>query len=345
MPGFMNDELRLLRDNLSCAHCDCIFSGSNSQARKVKYEHLHVYCSAACRHAAQRQMLSTPVPQHGPCPTCGKMFFSRRQNVIFCNMKCYKASEQFVAMLAQNRERMPHMPRPDNRETMKCLECGIEFYIRPSAKRTRKFCRTVCYRSYMAKRFDRWIASPEEMALPQAYDEFLDREELPCIVGSCHWRGRHLSLHVNQVHGLRVSDFKRAAGFNLKTGIIARPLAELLQARPHQGVAVNTFPDAAQRGRAKLASHPEIRGYKSNEGKEHSAKARLLMLADSPRPSRRCKACKKIFEQSTPFGKTLYCSRPCRDSHYREIARAKAKIRVRQEDGTFKWIAPDTNHN
>ena len=84
----------------------------------------------------------------------------------------------------------------------------------------------------MAKRFDRWIANPQTLALPQAYDEFLTGEELPCLVEGCNWRGQWLSLHMNYTHGVPADEFKRAAGFNLKSGIISGPMREALAQRP-----------------------------------------------------------------------------------------------------------------
>ena len=39
------------------------------------------------------------------------------------------------------------------------------------------------------------------------------------------------------------------------------------------------------------------------------------------------------------MGKALYCSLECRDSAYAEQRRKRAKQRVRQKDGTFKWVA------
>ena len=70
MAGFMNAELVKIRDNLVCGHCECKFVGSDSQARKVKYEACIVYCSSTCRHAMMRKKFSTPAPNRGPCTHC-----------------------------------------------------------------------------------------------------------------------------------------------------------------------------------------------------------------------------------------------------------------------------------
>lgn len=229
---------------------------------------------------------------------------------------------------------------------MPCLECGTEFYQKPPSKgrQARKFCSTTCYRAYLAKRFDRWIANPEGMALPQCYDEFLDREELACVVEGCYWKGRHLTLHMNQAHGVKADEFKRAAGFNLSTGVIAKPLAVALREREIIGVAAG-MDDASRAAVLALAQEAIAENpirYRSLEGREHAKKARALLLLCAG-PERTCAGCSRKFRQRTPMGKALYCSRECRDSAYAEQRRATAKQRVRQEDGTFRWVAPNAD--
>ena len=365
MAKFMNAELAAIRDNLECGHCGCKFKGSDSQAWKVKYERRTTYCSDVCRKAASSQkareqaMREGKKPRKGvlagPCKTCGKMFESRIDK-MFCSMDCYTKSDQFKEMLAENRKKIiPEAPelsaamRAQIAEKLKkgqdvpCLECGTEFYQkRPSkGKPARKFCSTTCYRSYLAKRFDRWIANPEGLALPQCYDEFLDREELACVVEGCDWHGQWLTLHMNQAHGVRAEEFKRAAGFNLSTGVIAKPLAQALCQRANVGVALNQDGTALDLALAVLASGQKTNiRYRSLEGREHAKKARAMW---GPGPMRQCEGCGKVFQQSTPAGRALYCSPDCRDAHYAEERRSKAKQRVRQEDGTFKWVAPNAN--
>lgn len=201
-----------------------------------------------------------------------------------------------------------------------CLECGQSFYQKPACKtaRAKKFCCRVCYRSYAAKRFDRYVANPESMALPQCYDEFLDRDELRCLIEGCDWHGLHLSIHMNQTHGIRADELKRAAGFNLGTGVVARPLAERLQARSLRGVGVLRDLDAWMLGQAVLQQKGYIR-YKSLEGREHQYKARALL--SGPGPERQCKGCGKVFQQTSVFGRTLYCTFQCRDYHYAQVRR------------------------
>ena len=356
MAGFINAELEAIRDNLECGHCGARFKGSDSQARKVKYEKQAVYCSATCRTAAISQKAREQAAMEGkklrkgvlsgPCKTCGKLFESRIDK-MFCSLDCYTKSEQFKGMVAENLKKAGSLESIHRRaqaaklgQDVPCLECGTEFYQKlPSKGRAaRKFCDTTCYRSYLAKRFDRWVANPEGMALPQCYDEFLDREELACVVDGCDWHGQHLTLHMNQAHGVRADEFKRAAGFNLSTGVIAKPLAVALRERGLLGVAANM--DDADRAAAlalsqkALAANP-IR-YRSLEGREHAKKARSMLGVG---PQRTCDGCGALFQQSTPMGKAKYCSIECRDSAYAKQRKASAKQRVRQQDGTFKWVA------
>ena len=357
MPKFMNAVLEAIRDNLECGHCCCKFKGSDSQAWKVKYEKQTVYCSTVCRNAATGQKAREQAVREGkrlrkgvlagPCKTCGKMFESRIDK-MFCSMDCYTKSEQFKNMVAENRKKAGSSESIARRaqaaklgQDIPCLECGTDFYQkRPSKGRpVRKFCGTSCYRSYLAKRFDRWVANPEGLALPQCYDEFLDKEELACVVEGCDWHGQWLTLHTNQTHGIRAEEFKRAAGFNLSTGVIARPLAQALCQRANVGVALNHDGSALDLARAALANGQNLNiRYRSLEGREHAKKARAMW---GPGPTRHCAGCGKVFTQSTPAGKALYCSVECRDAHYAAERRAKVKQRVRQQDGTFKWVAPN----
>ena len=300
---------------LVCRHCGASFEGTRQQR---KHRSRGSYCSEACRLAAVRKLLCTPVPNRGPCPVCGEGFFSRSAKV-YCSLACYNRSPQFQEMIRRN---MEHNKSPEVRAKIAaslrsgamvvCVECGREFYKK--RKLQRRFCSQTCYRSYFARRFDRWIANPEGMQLPQCYDEFLDGEELPCLVAGCGWRGKQLALHVNQAHGCRADEFKRAAGFNLNTGVVARPLAEVLRGRDLVGIARATEAERALALQAALAA-PLVRDYRSFEGHEHRIKACQLRLED-PGPERRCRQCGAPFWQRTRMGRTLYCSVACRSRYY-----------------------------
>lgn len=57
--------LEALRDNLECGHCGAKFKGSDSQARKVKYEKRVVYCSGTCRMAASSKKAQEQARREG----------------------------------------------------------------------------------------------------------------------------------------------------------------------------------------------------------------------------------------------------------------------------------------
>lgn len=321
MTKFMNAELVAIRDSLPCGHCKAIFQGSDSQAWKVKYEKATVYCSSICRHAALRGKFSTPVPNRGPCPVCNKTF-SSRSDKVYCSVACYVASDQFAAMTksAQKASLAPEVrekiaAKLRTGSTVCCLECGDEFYGK--ASRPRKFCSTSCYRSFLAKRFDRWIANPEGIALLQCYDEFLDREELTCVISGCEWHGVHLTVHMNQAHGVRSDEFKRASGFNLRTGVVAKPLAQALQQRDLRGVALLPKNDSyrlEQLAKAQEQSGRYIR-YTSPESREHFRKS-MTLLKNDPGPLRICSGCGNEFQQRFATGRALYCTIDCRNQTY-----------------------------
>lgn len=327
----MNAELCAIRDSLTCGHCGCTFRGSDSQAWKVKYEKKTVYCSDACRHASLRNKYSKPIPNRGPCPTCGNNFFSR-QDKKFCSLDCYIKSDQFQKMAHSVRPMTAEARERGRQKLLKggmvvCMECGVEFQGKRS--KSRKFCTSSCYRSFMAKRFDRWVANPRGMALPQCYDEFLDQEELPCLVEGCDWTGRHLTVHMNMAHGMRSEEFKRAAGFNLNTGVIARPLAELMQARPLQGIAT----PGIERIRPPEENGQYMR-YKSAEACEHHKKAAAL-ASQMHGPDRACKGCGITFTQPNAMGRKLFHSVECRDAFYAAKRRRGKSERKRDEKGRY----------
>ena len=78
-----------------------------------------------------------------------------------------------------------------------------------------------------------------KIALPQAFDEFLTSDVLPCLVEGCDWKGHHLSMHMNQTHGVTAENFKKLAGFNLGSGIVSAPLHQHYCERDHVGIATD----------------------------------------------------------------------------------------------------------
>ena len=140
----------------------------------------------------------------------------------------------------------------------------------PGRAKSRKFCNQRCYRAYMRDRFDRWVASRETIGTLNNYDEFLSSEELFCLVDGCGWQGRNLSTHMNFAHGVQADEFKRAAGFNLTTGVISAPLAELMADRPQSntGFPGRKMPPDVGGGR--------VTKYYSREALEHHRKAMII---------------------------------------------------------------------
>jgi uncharacterized C2H2 Zn-finger protein len=293
---------------LKCPHCAVEFLGTASQIKHHKYEGRTAYCSDICRKTAMSNRMRKPMPTHGPCPTCGNMFESRTSK-IYCSQTCYSASPAFEKMREENilkaiKASAKSLEEFRELNTINCLECSAPFYQPPAKKR--RFCSNLCSRSYMAKRFDRWVASPERIALPQNFDEFLTQTELPCLVEGCGWVGKSLSGHMNQAHGVPASEFKRAAGFNLGTGVVSADLSAAMSLRPQVGVALAGLEWTPP-------TNPQTRGYISLEAREHRRKARLMCEGGPIRP---CKGCGKDFQQSTVYGKAQFCSRECRDFAY-----------------------------
>jgi hypothetical protein len=237
--------------------------------------------------------------------------FQSRKAKIFCSMKCYTTSDKFREMIREVHERLKAKPRkPPTMVEKTCMECGTGFSVLQRSK-AKRFCTRLCYRRYMEKRFDRFIANPEEIALPQCYDEFLSQPVLHCLVKDCGWMGHALSNHMNYTHGIRARDFKKAAGFNLNSGIVSATMQEHLSGREYLGgVAVYTYPQCAG-----------VRtSYKSLEGREHAQKAQALARYTYEK-ERTCAWCKTNFMQSSSMGRALFCSRACRNE------RDKSKLR------------------
>jgi len=252
-------------------------------------------------------------PLSGPCKVCGAMFKVRGTRARqFCSMRCYISSDEFKKnrLEASAKGTAASAARWSDWEplTIPCIECGTVFRAKPVDRR--KYCSSMCYRKYMAKRFDRYIANPEKIALPQAYDEFLTKDTLHCLIEGCDWSGNHLSLHMNQAHGISARQFKKLAGFNLSSGIVSKPLHEALCERPIQGNAaslVGTFKDRPMQPKER---------YISAEAREHSMKTRALIIGSETGPVRTCLGCNKKFTQRSPFGKAKFHSIECRDAYY-----------------------------
>lgn len=198
------------------------------------------------------------------------------------------------------------------KEVMSCLNCEKEVLRRTGVnKKHHKYCSMVCYREYMAARFDRYIASPESLALPQNYDEFLSRDELPCLIEGCGWSGQRLSNHMNLTHGIKKQKFKEMAGFNATTGVCT-PDQSRKMSEGRIGIGwgadyMDYLRSLQRRGVVPPDSYePRL------EAKEHMAKARALMV----RPEREflCVGCGGVIKTTALIKK--YCTTECRDRHY-----------------------------
>jgi hypothetical protein len=295
----------------TCGHCGSEFELSAAQKSGVLRHGWTPYCSQLCKIAAFKAKRKRPIPEpNKKCPVCGEIFTSKTwYDKKYCSLKCYISTPEFKERMKANAAKAAELASiragniPGKVKTI-CLECGGEIIYKPSQKK--KYCNSLCYRRYMAKRFDRFIASPQTIALPQNYDEFLSLDELPCLIEGCSWKGHNLSFHMNMTHGVQARTFKKAAGFNLKSGIISAPLQETLRGWARHGGIVPGY---------KGTGCMEMPRYRGLEAKEHYTKAMALKLAKSG-PLRQCKNCGKVFAQSTPMGETKYCTTDCRQDFY-----------------------------
>lgn len=273
----------------------------------VKYEpknYLQKYCSHACRTVAGNANDSRH--QCGPCPTCGAMFRSRRKDKVFCSLQCYTASDQFKEMsMANISTASPNVGSPKI-----CPACNCEF---PRSRRA-KYCSDRCRRRFFAERFDRWIANPEQISLPQNFDEFLVRDVLPCPVVGCGWEGEHLSTHVNFAHGITAREFKKLCGFNIGTGLVGEKLSAWFSERTKRFIADGIIKSGDDCNLVPGYQGSRSFGYVSLESKEHRAKANAMRPNNSQKTNP-CRECGVLVAQ--PFaGRKEYCSTACRSRYY-----------------------------
>ena len=255
----------------------------------------------------------------GVCPTCGKGFKSKSAKQ-FCSLVCYVASPIFKKQAAAQQKKMVERKRlrfgyadPTQKYVVCCKNCGKVVETRKS--RPKQYCSSICRREYFAKRFDRWIASPEEIALPQNYDEFLCKDTLPCLMEGCEWEGRALSAHMNFAHGVTAAEFKEMAGFNDTTGVVCRETHVKMSQRMQQW---RTRPGASHMdanltgSRLGMVAKP-----RRLEGKEHAKKSMAEMLSRKPGRTLNCRQCGTTIEQPI-IGHRLYCNDKCRSKFYIE---------------------------
>lgn len=216
-------------------------------------------CDAHLYHAYKNKKLPPKINVRAihekTCPVCGELFKTKDESKTYCKQRCYLNSQKFKDIHSKR------MVRVENT----CFECKEQFLTRVCQKR--KFCSKKCFREFFSSRFDRFVANPEKIALPQCYDEFLTQEELPCLIEGCNWSGKCLGIHVNLFHGITAEKFREMAGFNRGTALVTMAVSDY-----RSEVAKRVFKeedrhpidqcDHVQRGKTRL------------EGKEHAVKVR-----------------------------------------------------------------------
>jgi hypothetical protein len=176
----------------------------------------------------------------------------------------------------------------------------------------------------MANRFDRFIANPESLALPQCYDEYLTGDELTCLIEGCGWSGKALSMHMNMSHGIPKKKFKEMAGFNASTGVIPTAYSERLsQAKIDQGWSAEHMKHL----RSLVKNRKFHRdGTQRLEGKEHLRKSQALSRAE--RNIRTvCEGCQTVFLTGEMHKK--FCTIECRTQYYSEVQKKQRQANKR----------------
>ena len=304
----------------TCPWCRTVFAPTFHQRKNRKWGNVEFsYCKIECRYAAIGNLTKLHVPPgikgkrgpvRGPCQQCGEMYRSHH-NRYFCSLQCYIRSPKFVAASREAAKRGLPVGKS-------CRGCGTAFEVEYKKRKYRHFCRPACRRKYFADRFDRWVANPESIALPQNYDEFLDREALSCPVDGCEWDGVNLSIHCNHVHGIPSDRLKEMLGFNKTTGLCTPAVSEALRLRDNcPGLSAEAL--AAMRPASSVRKR-ELRA----EGREHARKASADMAhtVDPDKPTVPCRQCGAAVEQMVT-GKRVFCSFACQSACHRALGRAR----------------------
>ncbi len=320
----------------TCPECMKLFRPTAKQSYFRKTGRVRLsYCAPACRaqHHGRQLRVSVPAGVKGkrgpvapdPCHQCGCRFRSY-SNKSYCSFQCYRVSAVFKArtreQINQVNARQRAAAGADDPTcptvTTTCPACSKET-VRPFGKRDRRFCSKVCKRQFFADRFDRWIANPESIALPRNYDEFLTRDELPCLVAGCDWVGRNLGIHANHAHGITADRLKELAGFNKGTGLVTPELSRHLAERPcltdpnRVASFVVNRPDPTTLGN-RAGRQPRL------EAKEHWQKVNALKVATheaADKPARECRHCGGPVPQPA-IGARYYCNDTCRNRYYHD---------------------------
>lgn len=256
--------------------------------------------------------MTTPTPKKLPpeytCLQCGKAFASASKKK-YCCRKCYTSSPQFRAMIQR------HIDSQRTAYASQCLVCGKAMQVTPS--RAKYTCSKDCEREYRRRRFDRWIANPETIALPQNYDEFLSKDQLPCLVEGCTWVGAQLSTHMNFAHGVTATEFKQMAGFN-RTQAVVTPALHHVQRQQALDRELGRDPVTRSVGVGNLT--PRQTFPRSLQTREAASKGRLLKVPTRGEVTGVCAHCEKPFTYQPPAwgpAHREYCSKKCQAKAHR----------------------------
>lgn len=333
------DTLQLHR--FECSTCGKQFESRDRNQLASQRGGRNVFCSLECRKKKELEMQRLRPGRHvcGPCPTCNAMFRSVVSTKRFCSLDCYiKSGEPQKRLKDANAARA---------KEWKCQYCGKD------APRKRKFCNDFCRRRFFAERFDRFIANPEDILTPQNFDEFLNRDELPCLVEGCDWVGVGLSRHVNLAHGIPADKFKELAGFNRGSGLMgvsARETRSVIMKRLIEEGIIKpcAFPLSESSRERRDSPRPEGRehwqkavaisgglqrlieaGTASSRTEEHRKAASERMkqtIAECPRITLTCVECGVQYQTlETHRGRSKFCGQKCRNAHNNRRRRSIAR--------------------
>lgn len=298
----------------TCGWCEKLFTSSVREQLIAKNAGRAVYCSKECAVARVR---AQPAPWRGPCVHCGKMFRAQGLNRRYCTMACYHASpecrqrlqEQSVAIGAAKVEQSgtAHLVG------RLCVVCQKTISVK---NRHRDCCSRQCWRQYFAERFDRFVANPEAIALPQNFDEFLSQTELPCLVDGCDWVGVRLGQHVNFSHGITADQFRELAGFNKTSGLVgveeSRARSAIAKQLVDDGKTGHGFFEHLAKVRAGEAITPQRQPSNTLEASEHRAKSHALRAATKPLIDKVCEHCQKPYQVTVLAHPQKFCCVRCR---------------------------------